>query len=456
MTLITRTLLRDICTRPLTTKNARDACLALGGLAPWWLEEPVLERARALSDPAILSLLGNPGAPRPPLRPARGACWVVCRASCERGWVRPALILPFRWEFQQQHSIHLPVQFRELADLAKTQVRDSKPLSSLRPESWGLQPDPRLGLARTPLADDVFETVASGWAAVTAGLIAALQGLDPVPQVWASAAWDRRTGLARVDGLPEKLSQAVDWGATTFAIPVWQRGEAEDWVAENAPGRLELLPLPAPAEPNPWASIKDYLSRFTGPPPPPNSTDDEDGFQRCRQYYLNLPAFKGLDTRFYRTHLQEAINSRCRRKLKAAYDHVRPTHLVTIVSKSPELAVMTARAVGVTHCLLLHTPDQEATAVACQTELSPEVEALPQSFTPGSEMPREIRQAVMQFTAGVPEEKVVIDLKPGTKKMTYSMSQAARPGNWLFNLEAIFLDERRNDPGSEKPELWQA
>jgi hypothetical protein len=456
MTPLTHARLRDLCAGPLTTKSARDACLTLGGLTPWWLTDEVLDRARASADPAILALAGEAGDPRPPLSAARGACSVVSRARGDLGRLLPAVLLPLRWHPDQPHSASLPGQLRDLADLAKAQVKGSKVLSSLAADGWGLQPDPRLGLDRAPLADDVFETAASGWAAVLAGLIAALQGLEPVPAAWASAAWDGRVGLARVDGLPEKLGLAVRWGAATFAVPVWQRGEAEDWVTENAPGRLEILPLPAPAEPDPWATVKDFLSRFTAAPAPPHSADDDEGFERCRQYYLNLPAFKDQDTQFYQTHLHDAISERCRRKVARDYGHVRPTHLITIVSKSPELAVMAARAMGVTHCLLLHTPDLAAAALDCKGRLAPTVQGVPHPFTPGPNLLREIRAAVAGFTAGVPGDKVVIDLKPGTKKMTFSMGRAASPGNWLFNLETSMLQDRRNDPGSEEPDLLQA
>jgi len=69
-----------------------------------------------------------------------------------------------------------------------------------------------------------------------------------------------------------------------------------------------------------------------------------------------------------------------------------------------------------------------------------------------------IRQQIDDFVPrDIPPERVMLDLKPGTKKMTYSQSRVARRGNWLFNLETDSLDnDPRADPGTEEPELWQA
>ncbi|OWK41128.1 hypothetical protein FRUB_05020 [Fimbriiglobus ruber] len=338
------------------------------------------------------------------------------------------------------------------------QVRGIAVLDPLFGAGWGLQPDPRLALDRTPLADDLFETVESGWASLTGGLIAAVQRLDLDPGVWASVAWDERSGPAEVAGLEEKLAVAVEFGARMFAVAIRQRAAAEDWVAANVPGRITILPVPSTIPVDPWAVLREYLSKFTREPQVPASVEDNDGFQCCRQYYLNLPAFSGHDSRFYRSHLQPFIAGRCRVAIRDRHPAFAATHFVTVVSKSPELAVMLAHATAATNCLLLHTPEGKLAESAehCRRLLEGRAAGIPTPFSTGAEMGEDIRRAVERFTHGVPPDRVVLDLKSATSKMKYWVARAARPGNWLFNLETTFLDDRRNDPGTERPELWQA
>lgn len=446
MTTITLATLRAIGSGPTNRKTSMDACLALGGLAAWWLTDEALRPARESGDPELAWLAERPTPPA-----VRGACWIACRVREGFARLRPAVALPLRWARGEGHSPALPDSLRRLADQAKRQVAASKALA-LSPEGWWLGPAPSLRLER--LDDDVFETVGSGWAAVTAGLVAALQGLDPVPTAWASAAWDERAGPVRVEGLAEKMRLAAEWGATSFAVAVSQRGEAEDWAArEGVP--MEVVSLPAAAEAEAWASLKGYVSRFVARPDAPASADDEEGFARCRQYYVDLPAFE-QDSGFYATHLAEVIAQRCRRKVEAKYPSARPTHLATIVSKSPELAVLAARATGVKKCLLLHTPDLAEEARRSKSQLEPEIEVRLRPFAIGPEMLREIRVEVADFVEGVPDDGVVIDIKPGDKKMTHAMTLAARRGNWVYFLGAEMLKDRRNGPGTEEPELWQA
>ena len=128
------------------------------------------------------------------------------------------------------------------------------------------------------------------------------------------------------------------------------------------------------------------------------------------------------------------------------------------------------RALGVTDCLLLVQEDDPTRpqppgrksvlvlAEECKAYLEArKVNCRPVGvFVAGAGMQADISRQTTEFTQGVAPERVVLDIKPGTKRMTYTMSRVARPGNWLFNLEAGFLeDDRRNDPGTERPEIWQ-
>jgi len=116
---------------------------------------------------------------------------------------------------------------------------------------------------------------------------------------------------------------------------------------------------------------------------------------------------------------------------------------------------MGATALDAEHVLLLHTGGpKESDARKCAARLGVDrcrVERFGQSSSV-----EDIRRLVDDFTADVPPETVVLDFKPGTKKMTYSVIVAARPDNFLLNVEPEFREDRRNTPGTEIPELLPA
>ena len=64
---------------------------------------------------------------------------------------------------------------------------------------------------------------------------------------------------------------------------------------------------------------------------------------------------------------------------------------------------------------------------------------------------RLVEHAVADFVKGVAPDRVVLDLKPGTKKMSYAILCAAERGCRILNLEPTFLDDRRNHPARPTP-----
>ena len=269
--------------------------------------------------------------------------------------------------------------------------------------------------AANQLADDVFESLESAWAALTAGLITAVQGLNPRTDVWASAAWGP-LGVSEVDGLKDKLTTAAEWGARKFFVPVWQVEAAQDIVAEMGKD-LAICPLAMPFPPDAYQSLRGYLADFSSRPSPPASCDDELGFQRCRQYYLSQPGWKKTTSQFYESHLLGTILQRCRNLIAARHPEFHARHLVGIVSGSPELTVMAAVATGVTHCFLLHTTTFAANAQVCRDELvgkhgfgSEHVRLADiGSFPPAAEA---IAQAVGDYAEAIAAEEIVVNGKP--------------------------------------------
>jgi hypothetical protein len=452
---ITAATLREVCSPPLEGLQPRQAfraCRSLGRLARWWLRPEVLRLAQR-HDPSYPEWT-NPE--RPPLPEKLGDCSVIFRTKAGLPLFRPAFLMPLCWQPAPDHSPLLPPELIALAEQVVADVRQELGRSS----DWGLYPADGLDLERNPVGEGLGLPCESGWAALAAGLIARAEGLLPSGRVWASGAWNRY-GLADIDGLEAKLELAVEWEAADFFVPVWLRGKAREWVEGHAPARLRIGALAAPVEPKPRRALNEYLARFTAQPPIPQagSPQEEDQFQGCRHYFLHQPAFTDSTRAFYWSHLLPGIIRRLREKVRQDRPGLCVTHFATVVSPSHELAVLAPLAVGAKSCLLLHTPDERMTGLAeeCRQYLAGEaVDCRLQPIDPGDKMEGSFRRGVDEFTRGVPPERVILDLKPGTKKMTYAQSRVARPGNWLFNLEAKFLDDRRTDPGTEQPELWQA
>jgi hypothetical protein len=368
----------------------------------------------------------------------------------------------------------LPQRLGLLADRVLADVNRYERIGN----DWGLHPADELEI-RTPqsLGAEYLRQMklrcSSGWASLAGGLIARAEGLLPRNNVWASGAWDER-GLADVRGLSPKLELAASWWEASaekrpepikFFVPRWRAGKAEAWVQEKAPDRVVIGILEAPSRPEPRKALNAFLAALTScpPVPDPGSPDEEAQFKTCRKWLIHQTASVDLESperRFYRSHLLPGIIRRMNEQVhETAPQGFKATHFATIVSKNHELAMFTPLALGVTHCLLLHTPDGDmpSRAQRCAEYLQPRgVTCMIRPFEKGAEMVSRIGAEICAFTRDVPPERVVIDLKPGTKKMTYAQSRAAQAGNWLFNLEGGFLDDGRSDPGTERPELWRA
>jgi hypothetical protein len=451
---ITAATLSDVCALPLDRLQPRQAfraCRSLGPLARWWLRPEVLKLAHA-HDPSYPDWT-NPERPRLPEMP--GACSVVFRTTGHLPLLRPAFLLPLCWKPGPDHSPHLP---SDLITLAEQVVRDVCQ-EHWRVREWGLHACDGLDLAQSPLGDELNLRYESGWAPLAGGLIARAEELPARCNVWASGAWNHY-GLADVNGLDDKLSLALGWEATDFFVPVWRVGEAQEYVGRLAPGQLAIGALAAPLDANPLVALKLYLACLTAKPTSPDADSPEESaqFERCRNYFLHQPAFTPSTRGFYWSHLLPGIIRRLRAKVEQDWPDLDVTHLVTVVSLSHELAVLAPLAVGARSCLLLHTADERMRGLAeeCQVHLRGQGVDCQVRPINRDALESSVREAVDQFVREVPPERVALDLKPGTKMMTYAQSRVARPGNWLFNLEAKFLDDHRTDPGTERPELWRA
>lgn len=442
-------------------RAAYRACRRLGGLARYWLTEGVLAAAAGYA-PHLAGLFA-PVRAREDGRP--GDCWVVGGRADPLPLFGPGSVLPVRWRPRSDalpdHSPDLPDGLRALAGRVRDDLGRVLEGRKADPAGWVLDwsDQVRADPVRLAVGADVLP-VESGWAAAAVGLLSAVDGLGTDLRVWASGRWGAG-GLGEVGLVREKLLTAARMEATAVFVPVWQAAAA----AGLAPPAVAVRPLAAPADRTPATALRDYLAAVTRRPPPPDPAADEAEqaaqFARCRAYYLTHPAAR--DDGFYPSHLLPAIARRFRAAVDARHPGWAPTHLTTVVSLNWAVAFLAAAGSGARRVLLLHTddPKQREAAETCRRRLAGwwaerqvdgTAELVPFPRDGGGAA---IAAAHARFVDGVAAGRAAVDLKPGTKRMTYDMSRLARPGDWLFNFDTRFLPDAGPDPGTEVPEVWQ-
>jgi hypothetical protein len=437
----------------LSTPAATDVVLRLGGLARWFLRPEVLRLAA--DNDAVPESYRQVWQQLPQLPATFGSCWVVFATDRQLPLelLCPAFVLPLRWVQGQPHSPRLPAG---LIRLAADVVEVLAAHGQLESGDWGLALGEELGeldLSEMPLDCD------SGWASLAAGLLVAARGGSPNPRIWATGSWDDGDGIRPVEFLSEKLDLAVQRGAQVCFVPQVQREEAQ----RLSGGGIEIGCLRM-AERDPVRTLADLTVRLESPPPPPDGPDDQDAFERCSKYYRNQPRGEPAATRYYWTHLLPTITQRCRAQILAQYENCRPTHMVTIVSGSPELVLLAARSVDVRRCLLLYTPDenpsQDQTGRMRMVRELLEADGrvcVPAPFANSEALEREIPAAVHGFVQGPPPNSLVLDLTPGTKWMTLIADRAMPAGSWRLYVknDTLSTPDNRPGPGSEQLVCWK-
>ncbi len=419
----------------LGPRRAFSICRALGPLARWWLRPEVLARACAYDG-------GYPGLTSPELPPLSrlpGACRIVYAvpADTPHSLLRPAFLLPVRWVSGELHSPHLPKGLEELADSVAR---------SVGLDGWGLRMCDEAGLAGVDLSGLGSLRHDSGWASLAGGLIVAAGGGEPRPEVWATGCWDHRGGVAEVDGLGEKVSLAREWRAEWFFAPA---ANVRTFAGETGSVRLRELRqgLSSPGE-----SLAEYLDSLDAPPPIPGP-DDKGALNRAVAYYLRQ---RRPDPSYYRSHLLPAVCESCRLQVRQKFRGIPPADLVTVVSESPETSVISAWSVSAARCLLLYTDTDsiKANAARCREDLERSgVRVTERTFEDQEDLGPVFGAAVAGFRRG--SNRVIFDLKPGTKKMTLALYRVAGEGDWLFFFDTLY-DKGRPVPGTETVALWPA
>jgi hypothetical protein len=425
----------------LPCRKAIEAVRRLGGLAPWWLRPAVLACAARRSE----ALRGQ--AQRPALPASLAACWIALELKHQVGLLRPAVLLPLRWQTQTSHSDRLPQALRHLADMVVEQFDAA---------GWGLhlhdEADLKCGdLGRLSPREVTGD---SGWASLAGGLVLARQGRLPRTDVWASAAWHPKFGIGPVEGLPAKLELAREWDVKRIFVPAENERDALEALAGRNGIKVEVL---RPTEkPDPLRLLRGYLAGLGAEPGP-----DEPLATRM-QHYENILTPRDADDYYRRCLLHDAAQ-RCAGHLRQDEPSWQPTHVVTVVSPITAIVALGPLVIGAKRCLLLHEVDAEEqvpqeihdSLTRVRTHLAEQgVECVLAPLLVGERETerRQIEKHLLAFCKDVPADKVVFDLTPGYKSLSLALAELAASGSWF-----IYCRNRHkhNRPEPERYDRWQ-
>lgn len=433
----------------------------LGSLAKWWLKPSVLKDAKKLNESYFDQYLDAPALSKEP-----GSCWALCKLN--HGWssmLRGAVLLPLQWQSEQGAHHSLPLQVR---DLSKRVIGALKP--SLKSyghdlhEYW-LAPhnDSGVGFTRS-LNDDLFNkkgSADSAFASLAAGLESAVFKYKVDPSVWASVSWDS-DGLKLVDALPEKVELASEWkGVRKIAVHQSQKSEVQDLLREQDNFSIEVVGLGTQnnedsGKPDLLMSLRKYFSSlFTEPDAPPKPTDSNDqlsapDFERCARYYESIVDLQ-KSRKFYTSSLLPNIAASCARKARPRLDDV--SHFVSIISYAPEVTLLGAKTVNPDKCLLLFTNESHRYIPYCQQQLGG-IGLEPPQLIGKENYVNDVEKHVVAFLKGIDPNKVVLDIKPGTKEMTYALLRVAEPHNRILCIDHEETLNRGPRPGTEHPKVF--
>ena len=438
---VDRDTLSAVAQAELSVSSACAAVNALGWLAPWWLRREVIERA-ARRQPAYRAYLQPLRLPCDP-----GGCWAIFVAQAASSLLRPAYLLPLRWQRGADDPL-LPRPLRQLAEQIRGQFQGA---------GWGLtlaKPDREEAVDLSLLQDSMGTD--SAWASLVGGLLLARDGLSADAHVWASVAWNADYGIGSVAGVPAKLDLAAEWNVREIFVPAQNQPDVTKW-REGHPQASLKISLLSPLSLNnsgssPGRVLEAYLDLLRVEP----SADQS--LELKKRFYTQVGRSRALDF-YWKQLLAEAVKN-CRTSLPP---NCQPTHLVTVVGLEQSIVAMAALTLRVKHCLLLCTNPEDNRLAKCMKQVRERLEAeniqcVVQQIT--SENRQEelamIDQAVRSFAENVPPDKLACDLTPGFKSLTLALQAIAPRGCWLMYCrhEQQGADNRVK-PGTERYDCWQ-
>lgn len=422
-------VLREWCTKPqeeLSSAEAHELAYGILGtnLSRWLLRPEVLRRVAEHDQMRGYGKAEGYWLARPELPGGQGLCWVVFTQQ-DFPLLRPAFVLPFQWRQGQPHSKYLPPAMVE-------QAEDVLRAAGL--QGFGLDGSSEAGIKGCDLSRLEQVECRSAWVPLFGGLVVGAEGGLPDRGVWASGEWSPTDGVQRIGELKAKLEVAWEWGAKQFFLPTSQREEAEQWVA----WRGANLAIGVLAERKPdgkqydaRSALREYLADFGAPPDPAAPREAR------KQYYLRQTSDERRRA-YYRRCLLDDVAADCRRRLDSEGCLPHPTHMVTILSTSPELVELGVQVFKPSRVLVLYTAETKEYLSAVRSTIKdrmPECEVVPRQFEVGENMVSQMRTAIEDFISGVEPGQIVYDLLPGTKEMTLALAiELSQPGVWLYYL----------------------
>ena len=316
----------------LPLKRAFDVREAFGELAKWCLKREVLNlaesHAHALFPDQPEAAFDAWKVPRGPAG-GHGACWVVLvnKLRAQLPLLRPAWVLPLRWQKGRGHHSHLPAGLLTVADNALSALQRAEDVK----DCWGLVPSPG-GLLDEHDLSELEGDYGSVWAPLAAGLLLAAWNGKPDPTIWASGAWKDNQGVLPVDSLEAKLTLAAEFGAKMFFVPATNLKDARQYAK-----RLPCFHVCAIAEERrPTDILRDYRVQLRLRPAP------DDPKEERRAYYLDRPTLQDAQQYYLEDILPDVVKDCCR-KLDESWPRRSIAALVTTVSGGTELIDLAVR-----------------------------------------------------------------------------------------------------------------
>ncbi len=447
---VTDSWLMKVCggsVRELTPDRAYTVACRMGRLGPWWLRKEVLDAAREHGRRLFGQGVDFSNWEPVGRVPAEcGSCWIVLvNKDLEHlGLLRPAFVLPLRWQSGRTHHPHLPATLCKVADRVLEALRKDQD-DELKTEQWGLAPAPEELLVEHDLSE-LGWSFESAWASLAGGVLLARWQGKPDATVWASGEWKEDAGMIEVNGLPAKVAVAAEFGARVFFVPEEQKEEARVACEEQGGlGELEIAPLAA-GKPKLRDALQDYLARIEVPPA-------RDAPREIRQeYFLRIPTDE-LAREYYKKNILPEVREgdvaiRDLRSLEAS-------HLVTIQSKGFFLVDLAYGVVQPSRCLLLYNSEMAEEAKENANQLTNCI--LREFFQQDHEaLVEEFSQLIQDFLGDTPPEKLVVDMTSGQRIMNLSLYDAVPRGCQILCCQTEFAPKtRRPKPFTETFHLWK-
>jgi hypothetical protein len=429
----------------------------LGPLSNWWMSNDAFQNAesnRLFDSESVFSC---------DLKSQPGSCWPILAMKNSCHALRDAMLLPCIWK-QTTKAQGVPPKLENLASQVINAIAGSNIcIKGAEPGDFNLHLDRRF--QGIEIQDDVFETLGSAWVALAGGLISAMSGLRVSTSVWVSSAMDVRDGSMKVGLLKKKMLLAASGShgkCEKFFVSTANHAEALNVINDNPEfdGSMEVCPLEQ-FQGNDLATVlQPYLSEcFNEPvaPTKPERGETKCGeFRACVDYFLYaLEPYSFRSIQFYRSKIMPTLAVSLQKQMEDSLKFKGCTHYVGVLSRSPELVVLGSAAVRAKKILILHDGTlpsglQYVIDTFSKQDVQTKITSIPEKHPVKS-----VVDAVYAFVSDAPDPtKVVIDVKPATKKLTYALLRAAKPQHRILCIQEkegneSEREDRRPVPGEE-------